>query len=1387
MSIRKKVLLSLVLLLMAGMLVFAFWLLRTTAGASWLLSLTARSSAIDLQVKHLQGSLTDNLVLEEVQLRWADGEIEAAAFQLDWQPRDLLVGRLHLTTLALKQAVIRLPAAEKERVSPDGPTVLRWPDFPKLFKRVKVRIDHLGLQDVAFERAGQEILAGSLRARLGLDKGKVALEQLDLDSSVGRLQGFVHAGLLQPSLEGSLQVQLPQPVHEVNRLSLSLLPITVNDALLAVRLELTAAAGERPVGALDGNLSLFPDHLLFEDWILTQGEHTGQAEGRAELRFAESEPWLETDLQLTAWDLTPELGYATSLSGQLSLQGSLQGSLSGYSGRFDLANNRPAWEEVALAGKVEGDTEGLFIRDLRGRWLEGEVAGDLALGWGQGFSLRAELQADALNPANIGPSWPAGPVEVDTRLDIDKGNFQALFLRLEGQGADVRLQGESLERIDVSVALSAEQTLLPVEIEQGGIAGWVGWRAGQPFGTLAIRSSRLAGYGLEVDGLELSLSRFERDAPFNVALETAQLAYGSLAFDGLRATLQGDMARHEGRAELRWPTGQGILALRGNYAEKDWRATVHRLGWEDAEAGTWDLEDRAEFHWSREEFGLTPLALTSPQGGRVQIEGTVEVSPLVISSQAQWQSLDLALLNVWSKELKLAGKSTGSLRLERFGVEAGRVLLHTETAGALTQKGQRVEFRGIRIDADWNSTGLQGEGLVLLPEGKVSAQIRSRQPTSFSLPSDYDFTLTWQDVHLDQFALLLKPLETDAILSGRLQGRYGEESGLVLDGTNDFSGSFLLGDLHLEARAASLGLVWDSRRFAFEGDVLFEEGGSLTAHLESEQEQARKPFTFPRQGKVAIEWSHLDLIALQPYLPLGMDLQGTLSGEVRGRWLDGWELNLAASAAIHDGLLQYHDEQGLVSVPLRESRFSLTWQKEHLQGEVSLALAEQGQGHGTFRIPLGARLPTSLQKDAPLRGELAVSAREEGLLAAVMPGVIQETQGQVELDLRLGGTWLAPQLTGQVGLTGGGAYVPAAGIQVNDVDLRVRFDGRRVNIVAFRCESGGGTLAGEGTILLEQWRLADYRFSLQGNRFEVIRLPELRVKASPDLVVTGSQGRTSVTGEVQVPEILVFDRQAPATLRASHDVVIVGQEAKGKEIRPWQVDGRVRFVLGDRALVKVGGVDARLEGAVTVTMQGLDRITAQGQISVVDGAYAAYGLRLDIDRGSIVFGGGPVDQPSLDILALRHVGEVKAGVQITGTPRAPVVKLYSDPLMPDTDILSYVVLGRPLEGERGDSSALMLAAGALLTKGESAVLQDKIRRRFGLDVLDIQAGNGDVETSMVTIGKYLSPRLYISLGHSLFTQTNEVRLRYDISKRWQLETEMGTVSGADLFYKVEFQ
>jgi len=174
---------------------------------------------------------------------------------------------------------------------------------------------------------------------------------------------------------------------------------------------------------------------------------------------------------------------------------------------------------------------------------------------------------------------------------------------------------------------------------------------------------------------------------------------------------------------------------------------------------------------------------------------------------------------------------------------------------------------------------------------------------------------------------------------------------------------------------------------------------------------------------------------------------------------------------------------------------------------------------------------------------------------------------------------------------------------------------------------------------------------------------------------------------------------------------------------------------------------------------------------------------------------------------------VRAGVTVAGTLQRPVTKLYSEPAMPDVDVLAYIVLGHPL-GSSGEQTGLMAqAAGALLSTSQSVVLQEQIKSHLGLSTLEIQGGVGGTTSHMgykpiqvtapgaipdeqqagitetvLTVGKYLTPQLYISYGKSLFTGSSLFRFRYDIYKNWQIETQTGSdASGVDLYYKIEFK
>ncbi len=543
-------------------------------------------------------------------------------------------------------------------------------------------------------------------------------------------------------------------------------------------------------------------------------------------------------------------------------------------------------------------------------------------------------------------------------------------------------------------------------------------------------------------------------------------------------------------------------------------------------------------------------------------------------------------------------------------------------------------------------------------------------------------------------------------------------------------------------------------------------------------------------AKLVFRWHDLDLARLHPWLPPQLKISGKFSGQAGGKRLSRKRLDLSAAMAVSDGLVQWqHANAGLISAAFRQAELDCLWQNDSLNGTARLELTDYGKLQGAFQLPLAARLPAVLDQEDNLRATLNGQIREQGLLSAMLPGLVRETKGQLQVTLHLSGSARQPTIRGTLQLDQAGAYLPATGIQVRDIALKASLAGDRILLDNLSLTSGDGNLSGRGSIQLDNWRPASCHATLAGERFTLVNLPELQLQAKPDLTVELKDRDVTVRGKVLIPDMMIRPLQSQPSLRSSPDLII-DDATTSRDPGDWPLalNALLDISLGDHVLVKTGNLDARLGGDIRVKIAGPAAIAAQGKVQVKQGRYSAYGVALDIVRGNVLYAGGPLDQPTLDILALRTIGSVKAGVLITGTPQQPLVKLYSEPTLPDTDILAYIVLGRPLGTDSAQSSpVLMTAASALLSKAESALLQDRLKQRLGLDTISFDSGNGDVHASVLTLGKYLSPKLYVSFAQALFTTSSEMRLRYSLTDRWQAESNIGTQSGIDLFYTIEFE
>jgi translocation and assembly module TamB len=211
-----------------------------------------------------------------------------------------------------------------------------------------------------------------------------------------------------------------------------------------------------------------------------------------------------------------------------------------------------------------------------------------------------------------------------------------------------------------------------------------------------------------------------------------------------------------------------------------------------------------------------------------------------------------------------------------------------------------------------------------------------------------------------------------------------------------------------------------------------------------------------------------------------------------------------------------------------------------------------------------------------------------------------------------------------------------------------------------------------------------------------------------------------------------------------------------------------------------------LGGQIRLVSNPGEPLHARGTLQIVKGTFSAYGRELVIEQGVLRFN-GPINNPALDIRAMRRGQLVEAGVAVLGTALAPRIQLVSEPPVSEAEKLSWLVLGHGLEGVgEGEMGTLQSAAGALLSKGAAAGVQSQIAGALGLDQLSVGTTQDSLQERIVTVGKQLSSRLFVSLERGLETASSVLHMKYVLSKKVTLEAEAGTRSALSLFYNISF-
>jgi translocation and assembly module TamB len=425
--------------------------------------------------------------------------------------------------------------------------------------------------------------------------------------------------------------------------------------------------------------------------------------------------------------------------------------------------------------------------------------------------------------------------------------------------------------------------------------------------------------------------------------------------------------------------------------------------------------------------------------------------------------------------------------------------------------------------------------------------------------------------------------------------------------------------------------------------------------------------------------------------------------------------------------------------------------------------------------------------DAPIQGVLELRVADFGTWGTwVPPG--WRLAGELHASAGISGRFGAPEYTGDVQGTQLGVRNFVQGVNVSDGDLAIRLQGTTARIERFTAKGGSGSIKLEGDASLGATPKAVLQLS--ADKFQLLGRVDRRIVASGQGRLQLDAKSLAFDGQFGVDEGLIdFTRSDAPTL--SDDVEVVRAQgtavpgdaaASAPAARPTrEVALELRVSLGDKLRLRGRGIDTGLSGELRITSPG-GRLAVNGSVRAVDGTYAAYGQKLAIDKGLIIFNGA-VDNPRLDIEATRPNLDVRVGVALSGLATNPHVRLFSEPELSDVDKLSWLVMGRASDGLGRTDTALLQRAALALLSGEGGGITDQLTKAIGLDDIGVrQQTDGDVRQTVISLGKQLSRRWYVGYERGLNTTTGNFQLIYRIAQRFTLRAQSGQDNAMDLIW-----
>jgi len=1323
-----------VLMIPAGL----FGLMSSTAGSRWLIETLFSSLTAQISARAIEGRLLERITVSDLTYKSDTETVAINKLVFAWQPSKLFSGTLKIVDLTVND--LNVNVAETNAPTKESAFDLN----AEILLPVDIVLENLLLTDIRFQQGEQLQQLDKLHLSAYTEQGQLHIVSLDANTKQ-----------MTATAKGRIVLGKGFPM------------------------DLTADWGGKTeaYGLWQATATINGDsrRLTFDNQVFSPFKLTVKGSLDNLPDPPNSKITLRGDWQKLNWPLSSIKPQVSSEQGYFEVAGLLNDYRINLIGTL----TRPSMPKSDLTFFGKGGLDALSIEELKLKSAAGVFLVDGDISWADEIIFDLAANGQQFNPALLIPELP-GSLKLNTRIkgklagealqvDADINNLQGK-LRGYPVSADGKLQwADELLKVDkfslvlgvnhiaVNGTLGQQQSALAIAIDapalqsfwpnfggslqaDGHVHGpWI-----NPEVQLKANGKRMFFAQHRADQLAIDIDyHADTKKTSKIHLIAAGIKTGTMQITKLLLDGSGTLEQHRFTADIRSSYGDISGLLTGGSKNRVWQGDFSRLDLNAPDFGRWQLTKNLTVHLAQSQGGIdaawTKACLTQqaaavcsqgryPANGDFQVNVNATAIPTGLMQAYFPENFRLnGLINADADIHRLKNLLNGDYRLS---MSAAKIVLedyHRSTEYVLGASTISGKLKGTLVSADFDlalaaQDYLRGQlqldtGKKQAISGRISASVR-------------DFTLLRPFV--PQLSDVQGILKADLALQGTIKKPLVNGTLDINHGVVEMAAQGLaFRDVNLQAVASGK----SNNRVQLQGSTL------LTASV--------KPDAVAQ-------------LELKTMMNINADLQrqaGLLSGHYR--------IDVPSDKSI---ILK--GKERLTKIPLREFYLSGSINGKIISSDLNLALAAQDYLNADLQLDTG--------ETQALSGHVKASVAEFALLNPFVPQ-LSNIKGDLKAQLTINGSAGKPAINGVIDLAEGSFDYSEFGLGIREIKLQA-LAANAGNSTPIKLN--GSAKSGQGSIKLDgiaKWP-GTAELMLTGTDFEVAKLPEAEIAVSPELKLVFAKPDGKVTGQLKIPKAVLKLRQLPENaVKVSRDEIILGEEkTKQNDAVVTNIDADIDVELGKQVSFSGQGLETSLTGRLKI-IKTAEKMVMHGNVDMDKARYKSYGQDLAVRKGRFLFN-GPVDKPWLDVEAIRvsNSKEVTAILKLSGPLDSPQTRLSSEPALPESEVLAYLVTGKPLnQVSKSEGNAL---AGAALSYGSGQI--SWIAEKLGVDVFEVKEGK-TLQDTLVSVGQYLTPDFYVGTKVGLFNKQAVLVLKHKLTNTFNVETQTGTSQRIKLNYEID--